>query len=173
MPSALRKGYLCKLKVKSMEIRKIAPIEAVSMRLVKGEDLNHHGTLFAGRTAEWFVEAGFVAAASLINPKYVVCLQVHGMYFSAPVKPGEVLKFSSKIICAGRSSLMAYITVTKMNDNINLVNGFVTYIHVDDNTRPAAHGIEILPVSEEDIQLNELAQCVKNQRSDIESWNNK
>ena len=30
---------------------------------VKSEDLNHHGTLFAGRTAEWFVEAGLMAAA--------------------------------------------------------------------------------------------------------------
>ena len=156
-----------------MEIRKIKPFEAVSMRLVKGEDLNHHGTLFAGRTAEWFVESGFVAAANLINPKHVVCLQIHGMYFAAPVLPGEVLKFASKIICTGRSSLMAYITVTKMNDNKNLVSGFVTYIHVDEHTRPAAHGIEIIPESEEDIQLNELAQCVKNQRSDIESWNNK
>ena len=25
-------------------------------RLVKSEDLNHHGTLFAGRMSEWFVE---------------------------------------------------------------------------------------------------------------------
>jgi hypothetical protein len=66
---------------------------------------------------------------------------------------------------------MAYITVTKMNDNKNLVSGFVTYINVDDNTRPSPHGIEIIPETEEDIQLNELAQCVKNQRSDIESWN--
>lgn len=32
--------------------------------LVKSEDLNHHGTLFAGRTAEWLVEAGFVTAAA-------------------------------------------------------------------------------------------------------------
>ncbi|MEL7655970.1 MAG: acyl-CoA thioesterase, partial [Bacillota bacterium] len=32
--------------------------------LVKSEDLNHHGTLFAGRSAEWLVEAAFVAAAS-------------------------------------------------------------------------------------------------------------
>jgi hypothetical protein len=58
-----------------------------------------------------------------------------------------------------------------MNDNINLVSGFVTYIHVDENTRPTPHGIEIVPVTEEDVQLNELAQCVKNQRTDIESWN--
>ncbi|PKN68485.1 MAG: acyl-CoA thioesterase, partial [Deltaproteobacteria bacterium HGW-Deltaproteobacteria-10] len=33
--------------------------------MVKGDDLNHHGTLFAGKTAMWFVEAGFIAAASL------------------------------------------------------------------------------------------------------------
>jgi acyl-CoA hydrolase len=34
-------------------------------RHVKGQDLNPHGTLFAGRGAEWFVEAGLIAAASL------------------------------------------------------------------------------------------------------------
>ncbi|MFB3926434.1 MAG: acyl-CoA thioesterase, partial [Syntrophales bacterium] len=34
-------------------------------RQVKGQDLNHHGTLFAGRGAEWFVEAGLIAAASM------------------------------------------------------------------------------------------------------------
>ena len=31
--------------------------------LVKSEDLNHHGTLFAARTASWFVESAFIAAA--------------------------------------------------------------------------------------------------------------
>ena len=35
--------------------------------LVKGEDLNHHRTLFAGRGAEWLVEAGFIAAADMLN----------------------------------------------------------------------------------------------------------
>ena len=33
--------------------------------LVKSEDLNHHGTLYAGRNAEWFVEAGFIAYLKL------------------------------------------------------------------------------------------------------------
>ena len=39
--------------------------------LVKSEDLNHHRTLFAGRGAEWLVEAGFIAAASLLPPERV------------------------------------------------------------------------------------------------------
>jgi len=147
-----------------MEIRKIKPAEAVSMRLVKSEDLNHHGTLFAGRTAEWFVEAGFIAAANLIDPKNVVCLNIHGMYFSAPAKPGEVLKFTSKIISTGSSSLMAHISVSKKDIEKPLVSGFITYIHVDEDTRPAPHGIEIIPETEEDIRLAEEAQRVKKQR---------
>ena len=43
-----------------METKVIRPENMVTMRLVKSEDLNHHGTLFAGRTAEWFVESGFI-----------------------------------------------------------------------------------------------------------------
>jgi acyl-CoA hydrolase len=146
-----------------MEIKKIKPVEAVSMRLVKSEDLNHHGTLFAGRTAEWFVEAGFIAAANLIDPKNVVCLNIHGMYFSAPAKPGEVLKFESKIICTGSSSLMAHISVKKRNIEKPLVSGFITYIHVDEDTRPAPHYIQIVPDTAEDIRLYEEALQIKKQ----------
>ncbi len=32
-------------------------------RLVKPGDLNHHGSLYAGRAAEWFVEACYLCAA--------------------------------------------------------------------------------------------------------------
>ena len=34
----------------------------ITQHVVMGGDLNHHGTLYAGRTAEWFVEAGFISA---------------------------------------------------------------------------------------------------------------
>lgn len=61
--------------------------------LVKGEDLNHHQTLFAGRGAEWLVEAGFIAAADLLPPEYVLCFKIHGMTFQRPVNPGEVIRF--------------------------------------------------------------------------------
>ena len=78
------------------------PADNITMRLIKSEDLNHHGTLFAGRTAEWFIESGFIAATALLDPKNVVCLKVHGMYFTSPAKPGEVLRFESKIVYTGK-----------------------------------------------------------------------
>ena len=78
-------------------------------RLVKGEDLNHHGTLYAGRTSEWFVEAGFVAAANLTDPENIVCLQIHNMMFSRPVHKGDVVCLESRIVYAGKTSLVANI----------------------------------------------------------------
>jgi acyl-CoA hydrolase len=114
------------------------------MRLVKSEDLNHHGTLFAGRTAEWFVESGFIAAASLLNPQNIVCL-----------------KISSKVVFAGRTSLVSYIHVENNGAEKPLVDGFVTFIHVNENTRPFPHFLEINPVTEEDKYLYEAAKNLR------------
>ncbi len=66
-------------------------------RLVKSEDLNHHGTLFAGKTAMWFVEAGFIAAASLTHPENIVCINVHGMLFKKPVRSGKSSGWKAKL----------------------------------------------------------------------------
>lgn len=131
------------------------------MRLIKSEDLNHHGTLFAGRTAEWFIESGFIAATALLDPRSVVCLKVHGMYFTSPAKPGEVLKFNSKIVYTGRSSLVAHITVCKATCSKTLVEGFVTFIHVDEETRPLPHNIVTEPLNENDRLLYEQAAGLK------------
>jgi len=133
----------------------------VTMRLVKSEDLNHHGTLFAGRTAEWFVESGFIAVASLLNPQNVVCLKIHGMYFTKPAKSGDVLKFSSKVVFAGRSSITSYVYVENNGAGKPLVDGFVTFIHVDENTKPAPHFLEISPETEADRILYETAKNLR------------
>jgi acyl-CoA hydrolase len=131
------------------------------MRLVKSEDLNHHGTLFAGRTAEWFVESGFIAAASLLNPQNIVCLKIHGMFFTKPAVSGDVLKFSSKVVYTGRTSITSYVQVVKNGPDKPLVDGFVTFIHVDEKTKPSPHFLEINPVTEEDKDLYETAKNLR------------
>ena len=144
-----------------MENRIVEPFLTKTLRLVKSEDLNHHGTLFAGRTAEWFVESGFIAATTLLDPKNVVCLKIHGMYFSKPVKPGQIVSFESKIVLAGRSSIVAYISVKLNGEEKTIVSGFVTFIYVDEAGKPISHHVEIKPVTEEDIHLNEVARTLK------------
>ena len=144
-----------------MEKRIVEPKAVNSARLVKSEDLNHLGTLFAGRTAEWFVESGFISAASLIPADSIVCLKVHGLYFTRPVRPGEIVTFKAKIVYAGRTSLVSYIEVFKGEEIKSVMDGFITFVHVDSNTRPSAHNIEIRPTTEEDKLLYEQATNLK------------
>jgi len=144
-----------------MNTRVVKPSGSVTMRLVKSEDLNHHGTLFAGRTAEWFVESGFIATTTLLDPKNVVCLKIHGMFFTKPAGSGEVLRFSSKVVFAGRTSITVYVHVEKSNEDKTFVDGFVTFIHVNEETKPCAHFIEIDPVTDEDKMLYETAKNLR------------
>jgi acyl-CoA hydrolase len=133
----------------------------VTFRLVKSEDLNHHGTLFAGRTAEWFVESGFIAATSLLNPRNIVCLNIHGMFFARPARSGDVLRFSSGIVYTGRTSLTVYVLVEKKGEEKPLVDGFVTFIHVDEHTKPSPHFLVTEPVSEKEKMLYETARGLR------------
>jgi acyl-CoA hydrolase len=119
--------------------------------------LNHHGTLYAGRMADWFVEAGFIAAASLLDPKSMVCLKIHGLHFLRSVKAGEIIRFCAKIIHTGTSSLTANVRVNGKEKDKPIIDGFITFIHVDEKTKPAPHHIEIKPVSDEDKALHEKA----------------
>lgn len=125
--------------------------------LVKSEDLNHHGTLFAGRGAEWFVEAGFIAAANLINPKELICVKIDSLNFQKPACLGEIICFNSRIIYAGTSSLVAYIRARGKDNEEEcssiLVDGYAIFVHVDENTKPKPHGIEMEPSCDEDIEL--------------------
>ena len=126
--------------------------------LVKSEDLNHHGTLYAGRTAEWFVESGFVAAASLTKPENVVCLKIHGMLFSKPVHKGDLISFESRVVYTGKASLISYISVEVKEDTV--VEGFITFIHVDLDGKTIPHGVNVTPTTDEEKALYEKAKAL-------------
>jgi acyl-CoA hydrolase len=133
-------------------------ITFVTHHLVKSEDLNHHGTLYAGRSAEWFVESGFTAAASLTKPENIVCMQIHGMSFSRPVRRGEIVRFDSKIVHTGKSRMIAYIRMVAAGQKV--VEGFITFVHVDGDGKAQPHGIEITPTSDEDKELQTRAKTL-------------
>ncbi len=135
------------------------PCILVSHHLVKSEDLNHHGTLYAGRSAEWFVESGFTAAASLTKPQNIVCMQIHGMTFTRPVHLGEIVRFESKVVHTGRSRIVTNIRM--MASGQKVVEGFITFVNVDGAGKPLPHGIEITPATDEDRELQAKAKALE------------
>lgn len=129
----------------------------VTHHLVKGEDLNHHGTLFAGRSAEWFVESGFIAAAALTKPENIVCLKIHGMTFSRPVRRGEVIRYESRIVSTGKSRMVAHIQMKGKELGDVIVDGFITFVNVDLEGKPLPHGAVILAETDEEKAIQEKA----------------
>ncbi|MFH1081353.1 MAG: hotdog domain-containing protein [Pseudomonadota bacterium] len=128
--------------------------------VVMGADLNHHGTLFAGQGAKWFVEAGFIAAANLTTPKNVVCVNIHGMLFKNPVPKGTILRYESKVVFSGKTRMIVYIKVVKSKNDEFVVDGFISFVHIDAKGCPTPHGITIEAVTEEDIALQRRAEAL-------------
>lgn len=140
-----------------MEKQLIEPFECVTTRLVKNEDLNHHGTLYAGKTAEWVVDSGFVAISSILNPKNIVCLKIHGLFFSQATRTGEVLRFTSRIAYTGKTSIVVLVEAHKNKAKAAALSGFVTFIHVDESTLPTPHFVTLNPITKADKKLFEDA----------------
>ena len=83
------------------------------------------------------------------------------MHFTHPVKPGEIIKFESKIVYAGKSSIFAHVKASRQHSSEPFVKGFITFIHVDENTSPKPHLIQINAITDEDLLLMEEAKKLK------------
>lgn len=127
--------------------------------LVIGEDLNHHGTLFAGRMAEWFVEACFICGAKATNrPESIVCLKMHGLSFNAPANKGDIVTIRAQLVKAGRTSFVIYGRTTKNNSDEILADGFITFVCVDERGKSMPHNLVLAPAdSEEETELRKMA----------------
>lgn len=131
--------------------------------LVKSEDLNHHGTLFAGRSAEWLVEAAFVAAASQHGkPQDVLCVNIHGFTFKKPVEKGDIITFYSKVAKVGNTSITVYVKAMSEIHGTTHVDGFLTFVCVEtDTNRKLPHGIVLdEPQDDEEREIRERAKLL-------------
>lgn len=138
-----------------------------TLHLVKSEDLNHHGTLFAARAAEWLIEAGFaVAACEHGNPDEVVLRNLQNMSFSRPIKKGSVVKFTGRVVDVGTTSFMVAVTVSDAISGEEAVEGFITFVTIDKvtgNKKPH----HIVPDETSDameLQLRAKAQQIRGSR---------
>jgi len=132
--------------------------------LVKSEDLNHHGTLFAARSASWFVEAGFIAAACAHgNPSEIVCRHIHGIDFTRPVQNGQVVRFTSRVVYVGKTSITVYVRVTNEINGQKPIAGFLTFVTVKEKTgEKVEHGIVLdEPADDEERVLRETARKLR------------
>ncbi|MCX6013921.1 MAG: acyl-CoA thioesterase [Chloroflexi bacterium] len=120
--------------------------ETTTSHLVRPEDLNHHGTLFAGKMAMWFLEAGLIASSLLVGrPEDIVCVNLHGMTFKKPTNNGDIIEIKAKVILLGRQSITVNIQTFKNNETIPLIKGWITFVTVNKEGKAYDHGIKLPP----------------------------
>lgn len=122
-------------------------------RFVKKEDLNHHGTLFAGRAAEWFVETGLMCTATVVPAENIVLVNIDQMSFTKPVQLGDLIKCEAEVAYAGRTSFIVHILFTVEGEK--RVEGFISYVNVNEKGKAVPHNIELDLKDEELKALNE------------------
>lgn len=126
--------------------------EYEALHLVKGEDLNHHGTLFAARAAAWLIEAGFVAAACEHgNSDEVVLRNLNNMSFSKPVQKGSIINFISRVVYVGSTSMMVSVLAKDAMTGQVAVEGYITFVTIDAGTgQKLTHSIALDDTTDEE-----------------------
>ena len=135
--------------------------EYETLHLVKSEDLNHHGTLFAARAAEWLIEAGFTTAACEHgNTDEVVLRSLNNLSFSKPVQKGSVMKFVSRVVFAGSTSLIVSVVAQNAITGEVAVEAYITFVTIEAGTgKKRVHKIVLDETSDEtELYLRQKAQ---------------
>lgn len=136
--------------------------------LVKSEDLNHHGTLFAARAASWFVEAGLLAAVKTHgNLNEIVMRNILDMSFTKPVQNGTMLEFQARVVYAGSTSLVAGIVAKNACTGEKYMEGYIAYVTVESGMGgKKPHGITLDEAADDEergqrLQAEKLLQARK------------
>jgi len=114
-------------------------------RHVKGQDLNHHGTLFAGRGAEWLWKpASLRSQPDVAGKGRLYEYSRHG--FLKGCSAGHILRFESKVVFAGRSRLVTYVNIVFGHNDEQVLDGFLTFVYVGRDGVPCRMASSSMPL---------------------------
>ena len=78
-----------------------------------------------------------------------------------PIHNGSIIRFESKVVFAGQTRLVSYVKVVDNSNDDFLVDGFITFIHVDKHARRIPHRITVEATEPEDLALQEKAKSLQ------------
>ena len=137
--------------------------EYETLHLVKSEDLNHHGTLFAARGAAWLIEAGFTTVACEHgNTNEIVLRNIENVSYCRPVQKGSVVNVVSRVVYTGSSSVMVCVIVKDAMTREVAIEGYLTFVTIQEGGKgKLVHNIVLDDTSdEEELRQREQAKLL-------------
>lgn len=113
--------------------------------LVKGEDLNHHHTLYAGRCVEWCVQAAYIAAENCFDsPRPLVFMSIRGLAMRSPARLGDLIQITGEVDYVGESTIgirVEAVTVQPRDERKTVATGTFLFCTVDESGNAARHDL--------------------------------
>ncbi len=116
--------------------------------LVKGEDLNHHQTLYGGRCVEWCVHMAYVAAQSCFeDSRPLVFMSIRSLLMRTPARLGDLVEFTACVDYLGETTIGVRVDARRVqprDDSKPIVTGTFLFCTVDNEGHAVPH--ELPPV---------------------------
>lgn len=100
--------------------------------LIRGEFLNHYGTLFGGYMMQWSDDMAY-NAASLAFPNANFVTKLFGQFdFTSPVRGGDIIKIYSQVESVGTTSCKIKVWAINARNNADVFRTFAVMVNVRD-----------------------------------------
>lgn len=137
--------------------------------LAEPTDVNFGGKVHGGAVMKWIDFTAYACAAGW-SGKYCITAYAGGIRFVAPIRVGNLVEVTAKVIYTGRSSMHIALDVQagdpKSASKILTTHCIVIMVAVDENGQPTQVP-EWIPTDVKDIELRESAIRLMDMRKQI------
>lgn len=117
------------------------------VEMIFPEQANHYGTLFGGNALALMAKTAFVAASRHAGCS-VVMARSEQVDFATPIRVGEILELTGRVIRTGRTSMT--VEVLGQTATRPALRGRFVMVAVDDAGRPQPFANKIHPKGQDD-----------------------
>lgn len=120
-------------------------MKTINHRYVRMEEMNHHGSLYAGVLTDWMTEAAFFGVVQTLSRRdNIVMCAVQDFRFIAPVSLGDILSFQYELVKTGRTSLTIAVEARNMlNPETIYASCQVIFVNTDEHGKSTPHGLTL------------------------------
>lgn len=119
-------------------------MKTITHHYVRMEQMNHHGSLYAGILTDWMTEAAFLGIARDIGrTDHIVMRAVQDFQFLQAAGLGAVMEFRYEVVKVGTSSLTVAVEAVDLFEERRYGSCQVSFVNTGEDGRSCPHGFVI------------------------------